>query len=104
MKRGANFLAFVVESYGAFGKQATEVLQLLNATLNNAPARPFELSERAVREALSVALQRGNAFVSHNGSLAARAQAAMSRVESGLLMDTSNREVELGHREVVGMQ
>ena len=87
----------MVESYGASGKQATEILQLLNSTLNKASARPFELSERAVRETLSVALQRGNAFISNNGILAARAQAAMSRLKSEMTMDTS----EEGLREVV---
>ena len=75
-ERGASFLAFIAESYGALGNQAGEVLKLLNNTLNQAPARPFELSERAVAETLSVALQRGNAFISHTGSLTVRAQAA----------------------------
>ena len=75
-ERGASFLAFIAESYGALGNQAGEVLKLLNNTLNQAPARPFELSERAVAETLSVALQRGNAFISHMGSLTVRAQAA----------------------------
>ena len=51
--RGVKFLAFVVESYGALGNQAEEVLRLLNSTLNHSPARPFELSERAVMETLS---------------------------------------------------
>jgi len=77
-ERGANFLGFIAESYGALGNQAVEVLKLLNNTLNQAPARPFELSERAVAETLSVALQRGNAFISHTGSLTARAQSALS--------------------------
>ena len=75
-ERGASFLAFIAESYGALGNQAGEVLKWLNNTLNQAPARPFELSERAVAETLSVALQRGNAFISHMGSLTVRAQAA----------------------------
>ena len=78
--RGVKFLAFVVESYGALGNQAEEVLRLLNSTLNHSPARPFELSERAVIEALSVALQRGNALISNNGCVAARARAANGRV------------------------
>ncbi len=76
-ERGANFLGFIAESYGALGNQAVEVLKLLNNTLNQAPARPFELSERAVAETLSVALQRGNAFISHTGSLTARAHAIL---------------------------
>ena len=76
-ERGANFLGFIAESYGALGNQAVEVLKLLNNTLNQAPARPFELSERAVAETLSLALQRGNAFISHTGSLTARAHAIL---------------------------
>ena len=75
LERGARFMAFIVESYGALGKQAMELLKLLDNVLDRAPARPFELSGRAVMEALAVALQRGNAFVSHSGSLTARAQA-----------------------------
>ena len=74
MERGATFSAFIVESYGALGGQGMELLKLLNSTLNHAPARPFELSERVVAETFSVALQRGNAFISHTGSLAARAR------------------------------
>ena len=70
-ERGANFLGFIAESYGALGNHAVEVLRLLNNTLNQAPGRPFELSERAVAETLSVALQRGNAFISHAGNLTA---------------------------------
>jgi len=52
-----------------------ELLKLLDNVLDRAPARPFELSGRAVMEALAVVLQRGNAFVSHSGSLTARSQA-----------------------------
>jgi len=74
-ERGARFMAFIAESYGALGKQAMELLKLLDNILDRAPARPFELSGGAVMEALAVALQRGNAFVSHSGSLTARAQA-----------------------------
>ena len=77
-ERGARFLAFIPESYGAFGKQAMDLLKLLDNTLDHAPARPSELSIRAVIEAIAVTLQRGNAFISHSGSLMARAQAAAS--------------------------
>ena len=79
LERGATFSAFIVESYGALGGQGSELLKLLNSTLNHVPARPFELSERVVAETLSVALQRGNAFISHTGSLAAQAQAVLRR-------------------------
>ena len=75
-ERGARFMAFIAESYGALGKQAMELLKLLDKILDRAPARPFELSGRAVMEALAVALQRGNAFVSHLGSARARAVSA----------------------------
>ena len=93
-QRGADFLAFIMESYGALGKQACEVLRLLNKALDRAPDRSYEFSERAITETLSVALQRGNAFISHSGSLAVRAWAAMSgaktSVDNGHLMNTSS--------------
>ena len=79
LERGATFSAFIVESYGALGGQGLELLKLLHSTLNQVPARPFELSEKVVAETFSVALQRGNAFISHTGSLAARAQAVSGR-------------------------
>ena len=81
-QRGASFLAFIMESYGALGKQASDILKLLNKALDRAPDRSYELSERAIVETLSVALQRGNAFISHTGNLAVRAWAAMSGVRS----------------------
>ena len=97
MERGATFSAFIVESYGALGGQGLELLKLLNSTLNHAPARPFELSERVVAETFSVALQRGNAFISHTGSLTARAQAVSGRGARATQSDTasSNRMVEV---------
>ena len=55
MERRATFSAFIVESYGALGGQGMELLKLLNSTLNHAPARHFELSERVVEETFSVA-------------------------------------------------
>ena len=55
-----------------------DLLKLLDNTLDHGPARPSELSIRAVIEAIAVTLQRGNAFISHSGSLMARAQAAAS--------------------------
>ena len=97
MERGATFSAFIVESYGALGSQGLELLKLLNSTLNHAPARPFELSERVVAETFSVALQRGNAFISHTGSLTARAQAVSGRDARTTQSDTasSNRMAEV---------
>ena len=82
VQRGATFLAFIMESYGALGKQAGEILKVLNKALDRIPDRSYELSERAIIETLSVALQRGNAFISNSGSLAVRAWAAMSGVRS----------------------
>ena len=43
-QRGASFLAFIMESYGALGKQACEVLRVLNKALDRAPDRSYELS------------------------------------------------------------
>ena len=94
LEREATFSAFIVES-GALGGQGMELLKLFNSTLNHAPARPFELSERVVAETFSVALQRGNAFISHTGSLAARAQAVLGRdVKAQSATDSSNRMEE----------
>ena len=67
-------MAFIAESYGALGKQAMELLKLLDNILDRAPARPVELSG-GLLWTLAVALQHGNAFVSHSGSLTVRAQA-----------------------------
>jgi len=89
LERGATFSAFIVESYGALGGQGLELLKLLNSTLNHAPARPFELSERVVAETFSVALQRGNAFISHTGSLAARARAVSDTVSSNRMEEAA---------------
>ena len=93
LERGATFSAFIIESYGALGGQGLELLKLLNSTLNHAPARPFELSERVVAETFSVALQRGNAFISHTGSLTAKAQAVSGRGARATqpATDSSNR-------------
>ena len=90
LERGATFSAFITESYGALGNQAVELLKLLNSTLNHAPARPFELSERIVAETLSVALQRGNALISHTGSLAARSQAVTGTAARTMHLTTDN--------------
>ena len=89
LERGATFSAFIVESYGALGGQGMELLKLLNSTLNHAPARPFELSERVVAETFSVALQRGNAFISHTGSLAARARAVSDTASSNRMEEAA---------------
>ena len=70
-----------------------EILKVLNKALDRVPDRSYELSERAIIETLSVALQRGNAFISHSGSLAVRAWAAMSGVRS----PTDNEH--LAHRQ-----
>ena len=96
LERGATFSAFIVESYGALGGQGLELLKLLNSTLNHAPARPFELSERVVAETLSAALQRRNAFIPHTGSLAAWAQAVSGRDARATqsATDSSNRMEE----------
>lgn len=67
----ASFLAFVVESYGAFGAQAMKVLQVIG----NGLARGHSASNldwKQMVEMLSISIQRGNATISAEGSLAAR--------------------------------
>ena len=61
--RGASFLAFVLDSYGGWGKQAAEVLGLLRELME-------EKNSRVVAaQTLAVALQKGNARA---GALRAR--------------------------------
>jgi hypothetical protein len=67
---GASLSAFAVETYGGFGKQAGELLTLLQQTLRYSSSGGS--SNRGIAEALAVALQQGNALVMRTGALAAR--------------------------------
>ena len=95
LERGAAFTAFIVESYGALGGQGLDC----STMLNHAPASPFELSERVVAETLSVALQRGNVFISHTRSLAARAQAVSGRDARATQSTTDTDRRKRGRRQ-----
>ena len=72
--RGGKFLAFVVESFGAFGRQALDIIKTLHSELSRAPSSPSSLTRSFIVETLAIALQRGNALVSHTGLLACRTQ------------------------------
>jgi len=72
-ERGGKFFGFVMETHGALGKQACEVLKYLakaaaTATLAMPPGEFLRLS----KQSLSVALQRGNGLVAKMGAIQAR--------------------------------
>ena len=69
-RQGASFLAFAVETYGAFGAQAEQVIKLIvsrNARFSFGPR-----SRALPAQFLAVAIQKGNALVARYGALAAR--------------------------------
>jgi len=75
-------LAYAVESYGAFGEQAMEIIQKIRNTYQSShPDGDFNqpLHRRLVQH-LGVALQKGNAVVARAGALRAR-QVAMRLVQ-----------------------
>ena len=76
-ERGGKFLPFVMESLGAFGKHTGEILKSLSkaATTVTLAMSPSEFLQFA-KQALSVALQRGNGLVAKAGALNARAKLA----------------------------
>ena len=67
--QGASFLAFVLDSYGSWGKQAVEVLGVLKELVVDKHSRVL------AAQTLAVALQRGNALVARAGALRSRAAA-----------------------------
>ena len=77
-RQAATFLPFVLESYGAFGKRANEVLRILRkAAKNTLLALSSELTVDSfaahAARTLSVALQKGNALIGRRGATMARA-------------------------------
>jgi hypothetical protein len=64
---GTSLRAFAVETYGGFGKEASEVMTLLQQSLDSRQG-----GNRLPAQALAVALQRGNVLVLKTGALAAR--------------------------------
>ena len=81
-RRASTFLPFVLESYGAFGKHAQQVLKTLQvAAANSAAALPSGVGsfrDHAAR-CLSMALQKGNALVAKRGATEARAAVGNNR-------------------------
>ena len=73
--RGGKFLAFVLESFGAFGPQALDILKTLYSAMSNSPSSPSSLTRSFIVESLAVALQRGNALVSQTGLIACKTRA-----------------------------
>ena len=61
---GGELLAFAVETFGGFGKQATEVFKILQSASQS-------LATEDIRS-ISVLLQKGNAHVMNQGAIAAR--------------------------------
>jgi hypothetical protein len=73
-ERGGKFYGFVLETHGAFGKGAVEVLKhLAKAAVTANLAMPPGDFLRLSKQSLSVALQRGNGLVAKMGAIQARA-------------------------------
>ena len=70
--RDARVLAFVLESYGAFGNDAMEVLKILRSCLSQMSLSVPALTSKTITEMVAICLQKGNAAVSASGSLAVR--------------------------------
>ena len=73
----AGFVPFVMETFGGFGKDALAFLDKISkihSELSPFPTSPFALKSFMVR-ALSVALQRGNAYVQLRAAQAVRTHA-----------------------------
>jgi len=81
IRHASTFHPFVLESHGAYGAQANEVMKLLRAAApNSAMSLPTGVGSFAdyAAKCLAVALQKGNALVARRGATEARA-AAMGR-------------------------
>jgi len=79
-QRGGRFLPFVLETHGALGKQAGDVLKLLAKVAANSAA-VLSVSDflKLFKQKLSVTLQRGNALVAKMGAINTRATGAAER-------------------------
>ena len=71
-QNGASFLAFAVETFGGFGKQADELLRLANESQLTGTTTDGVFMCQALAVALQRGLQRGNATVIRSGVVAAR--------------------------------
>jgi hypothetical protein len=72
-RQGASLVGFAVETYGGFGKEADEFMDLLRQSMSTSSVH---WTGKGAAEALGVCLQRGNALVVKSGALAARAREA----------------------------
>lgn len=72
--RGQPVLGFVLESYGAFGKNAQMIVRILRQAASAAAYASLPANTLAVFavQALAVALQKGNALIARTGSQRAR--------------------------------
>jgi len=69
---GARVLAFAVESYGAFGEHATEIIRLIRRALRHSDLHEDRSLHDLLPQHLAIALQKGNCLVARIGSLRAR--------------------------------
>jgi hypothetical protein len=72
----ARVLGFVLETYGAFGNEAAEVLKILRTCLSRTSLATPSMTYRTMVEMVAVSLQRGNATISSSGSAAVRRPSA----------------------------
>ena len=79
-RQGAAFSPFVLETYGSFGKAATEVLKILQTQAASSATLTIPLDEFAAHcvRTLSVALQKGNGMVAKRGMDRARVPARLA--------------------------
>ena len=76
---GSRILAFSVESYGAFGEHATEIIHIIRKALALSQGGDFQsVNDQRLPQRLAVALQKGNALVARAGSM--RVRQAQSRL------------------------
>ena len=61
-------LTFALETYGGFGKQAFEVLRIIEARSRTVPS----MDAARVKESIAICLQRGNSHVLQAGAIATR--------------------------------
>jgi len=73
---GARILGFALETYGAFGECATDVLQIIRRAIRT-QADPSDRLDVVLPQQLAVALQKGNALVARMGALRARQAARL---------------------------
>ena len=82
LQHGATFIPFALESYGAFGTRAREVMNLLRRAAGNtvllAADVPGGFPTYATQK-IALALQRGNAAIARRGAVESRVAAAGGR-------------------------